>query len=199
MLISLARSKFICSKPIHTRWSTYWPAEGCTLFTCQPTCHLQLGAACIICMQMSFGTFSCPHPFPFPYFCNAFFFFLQFILRFARLCCGLHLALSHSNGGLIKHKPKSSDDDSCNCRWHFTLGQYARHAECRREREERGEGWAAHSKWLWAWVLSPARCFYEKFLSDKFFFFLSFSPFCCWICRCLLPLFIGQLHSQMCT
>lgn len=94
------------------------------LFTCQPTCHLQLGAACIICMQMSFGTFSCPHAFPFPYFCNAFFFFLQFILRFARLCCGLvpalGLALSHSNGGLIKHKPKSSDDDgdddSCNCR-----------------------------------------------------------------------------------
>lgn len=125
MLISLARSKFICFKPIPTRWSTYWPAEGCTLFTCQPTCHLQLGAACIICMQMSFGTFSCPHAFPFPYFCNAFFFFLQFILRFARLCCGLvpalGLALSHSNGGLIKHKPKSSDDDdddddSCNCR-----------------------------------------------------------------------------------
>lgn len=122
MLISLARSKFICSKPIPTRRSTYWPAEGCTLFTCQPTCHLQLGAACIICMQMSFGTFSCPHAFPFPYFCKAFFFFLQFILRFARLCCGLvpalGLALSHSNGGLIKHKPKSSDDDddSCNCR-----------------------------------------------------------------------------------
>lgn len=123
MLISLARSKFICSKPIPTRWSTYWPAEGCTLhsprhLTCHPPSHLQLGAACIICMQMSFGTFSCPHAFPF-YFYNAFF-FLQFILRFARLCCGLvpalGLALSHSNGCLIKHKPKSSDDDSCNCR-----------------------------------------------------------------------------------
>lgn len=126
-------------------------------------------------MQMSFGTFSCPHAFHFPYFCNAFFFFfLQFILRFARLCCGLvpalGLALSHSNGGLIKHKPKSSDDDddSCNCRWHFTLGQYARHAECRHERETERE------EWLWAWVLSPARCFYEKFLSDKFVFFSFF-------------------------
>lgn len=110
-------------KPIPTRWSIYWPAEGCTLhsthhLTCHPPRHLQLGAACIICMQMSFGTFSCPHAFPF-YFYNAFF-FLQFILRFARLCCGLvpalGLALSHSNGCLIKHKPKSSDDDSCNCR-----------------------------------------------------------------------------------
>lgn len=125
MLISLARSKFICS-------TNQYPHGGvpigqqkvalCTLHaTLLATCprHLQLGAACIICMQMSFGTFSCPHAFRFPYFYNAFF-FLQFILRFARLCCGLvpalGLALSHSNGCLIKHKPKSSDDDSCNCR-----------------------------------------------------------------------------------